>query len=135
MMDAALAYRLHVPGDSASIVAAEEKLQAFLEDADVPAIVASRAAVVLEEVVLNACRHGGAAEVEIDVQVEDRRCTLVFEDTGKAFDPLSGQFTEAAPASMDEVGGRGLLLISRFATRSTYERVDGRNRLTLEFGD
>jgi anti-sigma regulatory factor (Ser/Thr protein kinase) len=69
MMDTMAACQLHVPGDSASVVDAEEKLQAFLEDAGVPAIIASRAVVVLEEVVLNACRHGRAAEVEINVHV------------------------------------------------------------------
>ncbi|WP_246503803.1 ATP-binding protein [Plastoroseomonas arctica] len=132
-MDTAVPFQLRVSGDTSDIVAAEKKLQGHLEEAGVPGIVASRAVVVLEEVVLNACRHGGATEVEIEVLVEDRGCTVIFEDAGKAFDPLSGQFAETAPASMDDVGGRGLLLIRRSATRSTYARVEERNRLVLEF--
>lgn len=132
-MDIAAPFQLKVPGDSEAIVAAERKLQAYLDDAGLPSIVGSRAALVLEEVVLNACRHGGATEVEITVHLEDRGCVLVFGDDGKAFDPLAGQFAETAPADMDAVGGRGLLLIRRSTTRSSYHRVDGRNRLELEF--
>ncbi|MES2710688.1 MAG: ATP-binding protein [Pseudomonadota bacterium] len=135
-METVVSFELKVPGDSEAIVAAEAKLQAHLEEAGVPGMVISRAVLTLEEVVLNACRHGGAAEVSVNLEVEDRGCRLIFEDAGTPFDPLSGQFLDGAPVRPDpEDGGRGLLLIRRSATRSHYEHVHGRNRLVLEFQD
>lgn len=128
-------FQLKVPGDSDAIVAAEEQLQAQLEDAGLPSMVISRAVLVLEEVVLNACRHGGAPEVSVSLEVGERSCRLVFEDAGTPFDPLSGQFADTAPAHVDDMGGRGLLLIRRSATRSHYEHAGGRNRLVLDFHD
>ncbi len=134
-MDNALPFQLTVSGESESIVAAEKTLQAYLDDAGLLSIVASRAALVLEEVVLNACRHGGASEVSITVQLEERGCVIVFEDAGAPFDPLAGQFADPVPSHIDDVGGRGLLLIRRSTTRSRYDRLEGRNRLELEFRD
>ena len=134
-MKTAAPFQINVLGDSEAIVAAEGQLQSQLEDAGLPNMVIARAVLVLEEVVLNACRHGGAPEVCVSLEVEERGCRLVFEDAGTAFDPLSGQFAERAPADIDDVGGRGLLLIRRSATRSRYERTADRNRLILDFQD
>lgn len=128
-------FELNVAGDSDAIVAAEEQLQALLEHAGLPSMVISRAVLVLEEVVLNACRHGGAPEVSVSVEMEERSCRLIFEDAGTPFDPLSGQFAATAPAHIDDMGGRGLLLIRRSATRSQYEYAGGRNRLVMDFKD
>ena len=128
-------FELNVAGDSDAIVAAEGQLQAHLEDAGLPSMVVSRAVLVLEEVVINACRHGGAAEVSVSVEVEERSCRLIFEDAGTPFDPLSGQFAATAPSHIDDMGGRGLLLIRRSATRSQYEYAGGRNRLVMDFKD
>jgi len=132
-MEVAVPFHLRVTGDSAAVVAAEQKLEAHLEGVGLSSKIIARAVLVLEEVVLNACRHGGAPDVEIEALADDRACTLVFEDKGAAFDPLSGQFEDTPPRREDDVGGRGLLLIRRSANRSTYLRLEDRNRLVLEF--
>jgi anti-sigma regulatory factor (Ser/Thr protein kinase) len=118
-MTVAVPFVLKVSGESEAIVAAEAQLQAHLEDCGLPSMVIARAVLTLEEVVLNACRHGGAAEVSINLDTEDRGCRLIFEDAGIPFDPLSGQFAEAGAVGPEkDIGGRGLLLIRRSATRS-----------------
>nr|WP_281417281.1 ATP-binding protein [Plastoroseomonas hellenica] len=120
-----------IAGGAEAVVAAEQRLITFLNDEGLPEGAAARAALLLEEVVLNALRHGAAPNVEVEAQIGADGISLVFEDSGVAFDPLAGEV--AAPETgAEQPGGRGLLLIRRFSTAARYTRSpDGRNRLEL----
>lgn len=123
--------RLVVAGGAAAVSAAEQALTAFLSDAGVPEAIAARAALLLEEVVLNALRHGAAPSVQVEARIGADGVGFVFEDAGIPFDPLAGEV--ALPdLKAERPGGRGLLLIRRFSTGGRYARTpDGRNRLEL----
>jgi len=100
------------------------------------------AELVFEELASNVVRHaGGAARLPgppaLEVAVELRRDELILrlEDDGGPFDPFSGP-PRALPASLEQAagGGLGLILVRKAATRTTYERRDGRNCVVVAIG-
>jgi anti-sigma regulatory factor (Ser/Thr protein kinase) len=88
----------------------------------------------VEELFLNAVKHGHANKATISIWTEPDGTRLEFVDDGQAFDPtvapakrLSGPGTDFA------IGGFGTGLVQKFSRRMTYNRADGANRLVLEF--
>ena len=90
----------------------------------------------LEEAVVNVMEYaypaGGHGDVTIRATYDGERLRLIISDSGIAFNP-----TEAASAdttlSAEErpVGGLGILLMRELMDFINYERIDGRNILTL----
>lgn len=97
----------------------------------------ARTELVIEEVALNALRHGYEAGEEpwldISASLEDGRCVLEFEDRGRPFDPTTAPLpAPSAELSGARIGGLGVPLIRRMAQDLAYERTaDGRNRLRV----
>jgi anti-sigma regulatory factor (Ser/Thr protein kinase) len=121
---------LVVADTGASLTAAQAALDAFCRAQAVPPLAAGRAAVLVEEVAVNALRHGGATLVRVSVGLAADACRLAFEDDGRAFDPTAA--TLPAPArSLEEApdGGRGLVLLHRLANGLGYRRDGPLNRL------
>ncbi len=94
----------------------------------------------LEEAVANIITHGGTQEgsgKQIWVTIAQAAHCLVacLEDDGALFDPTKVPPPQH-PTSLEDVrvGGLGVHLIRKLTTDMRYERVGGRNRLTLEFG-
>jgi anti-sigma regulatory factor (Ser/Thr protein kinase) len=93
---------------------------------------------ILEETLMNVITHGfrkSSAQhlIDLRVQVRPDAVVLQFEDDGMPFDPT--QFPEpATPASIEQAvpGGRGVLLVRRFASAVRYHRSHARNQLTIE---
>lgn len=125
-----------VPGSSTGAVAVAAACVAlgdYLRAAGASPRVAGRAEVLLEELALNALRHGGAPEVRLEAFRAEEGWTLCLEDAGAAFDPLAGELPAPAP-SLEEarIGGLGLPLVRRLSKRQRYDRApEGVNRLEL----
>ena len=92
---------------------------------------------VLEEALMNRLWHafpdGGRHVTEVTLQLLPEALVLQFEDDGVSFDPR--QAAEPVPAESLEgarPGGLGLLLTRKAARGLHYERVDSRNRLTVQ---
>ena len=93
----------------------------------------------LEEAVANIIMHGGARDdhLMIVIELERKGATLIarIEDTGCEFDPTQFPSLSIAKALEDaKVGDYGIHLMRSFASGMHYERLEGRNRLTLRFG-
>jgi anti-sigma regulatory factor (Ser/Thr protein kinase) len=85
----------------------------------------------LEELFVNAVRHGGARRVRLAID----RAGLDFRDDGAAFDPTRPAAKRLeGPGADFEPGGFGLALLQRFAGRLRHRREDGWNIVTLAFG-
>ena len=112
----------------AALAAAED----FATDAGLDARGGARLAVVVEELVSNAIRHGTAGgKIAIDLSLEsgDGEIALVLEDDGIAFDPTEQRvFTGPNP---ETGGGVGLALVRAWANAIAYTRTNGRNRIEL----
>ena len=93
----------------------------------------SETGILIDEVMNNQISYGleGAAAPRITVRLRlcESEAELVFEDNGRAFDPLSDVTDEAAALSE---GGFGIRLVKSMSDSQRYERDGDINRLTLK---
>jgi serine/threonine-protein kinase RsbW len=88
----------------------------------------------LEELFLNAVKHGHANRASISVCAEDDGVIVEFADNGEAFDPTLVPAKRISGPTQDfEIGGYGAGLIQKFSRRMSYRRLEGMNHLVLEF--
>jgi anti-sigma regulatory factor (Ser/Thr protein kinase) len=88
----------------------------------------------LEELFLNAVKHGRANRASISVCAQSDGVVVEFADDGEAFDPtLAPAKRINGPSDDFEIGGYGAGLIQKFSRRMSYRRFEGMNRLVLEF--
>ena len=88
----------------------------------------------VEELFLNAVKHGRANRATITIWTEPDGARLEFVDDGRAFDPTAAPLKRLKEPGTDfEIGGFGVGLVQKFSRRMTYHRADGANRLVLEF--
>ena len=88
----------------------------------------------VEELFLNAVKHGHANKTTISIWIEPDGTRLEFVDDGRAFDPTEAPAKRLSGSGTDfEIGGFGTGLVQKFSRRMTYHRADGANRLVLEF--
>lgn len=88
----------------------------------------------LDEIYSNICYYSGAKEVTMGIRVseEGERVSLIFEDDGKAYNPLEYPDPDIkTPLPERKEGGLGIYLIKRWMHRVEYEYIGGKNRLTL----
>ena len=96
-----------------------------------------RLALVIEELLTNLARYGYAAraprgEATLHLAFGGGRITLEMIDDGRPFDPLTAPRPKLhARLRRRRIGGFGLHLVRALAETASYERVDGRNHLTL----
>ncbi len=91
---------------------------------------------VLEEVGLNIIYYAfdsGSHEFDIIVTSSAQAITIEAIDDGRPYDPLTETPLPDLDASIEcrPVGGLGVHLVRTLMDRSDYQRVDGRNCLTL----
>jgi anti-sigma regulatory factor (Ser/Thr protein kinase) len=89
----------------------------------------------LEEAAANIITHGVPTDhIWVSIARVPPYLVARLEDDGTPFDPTAVP-ARAAPLSLElaQLGGLGIPLIRKLTTNMRYERVGGRNRLTLEF--
>jgi anti-sigma regulatory factor (Ser/Thr protein kinase) len=125
-----------VPGDAAQLSQLTQFLQQFWSAADLPPAEAMTFELALEEIFMNVVMHGSPAgrlaQVEVSLALCDACLTLMVQDDGPSFDPLS----LAAPdvtAGLEErrVGGLGVYLVRQMMDTVSYQRLGGHNQLSM----
>ena len=92
---------------------------------------------VLEEAVVNIINYAYPKEdhesIYLSAKLYNDSIVLVLTDTGKEFDPTMAPETDIT-LSADErpIGGLGIFLIRQIMNEVKYERIEGKNVLTLE---
>jgi anti-sigma regulatory factor (Ser/Thr protein kinase) len=120
-----------IRGDAAALARIQAAAVAALAEAGAGPRSQARAGLLIEEVALNALRHGGAPEVRLTVAFEDGRARLVFEDAGAPFDPTADR-APPPPGQGPRIGGLGLPLLRGTAAQARYARDPaGLNRLDV----
>lgn len=127
---------LTLPTDRAAIDRARLAVHRFVADRGIGAGEIYTIELVLEEILMNIVTHGfpqgGADDIDLVLEVGPAEIVLTFEDSGMAFDPLSMPTPPPPTALRDApIGGRGLMLTRKAASRLDYRRVGARNRLTV----
>ena len=91
---------------------------------------------VVEEMVVNVISYaypeGSDAEIELLAKSDGKELTLVLSDQGREFDPTMKESANmnANPAERD-LGGMGIFIVKNIMNKVTYQRLEGRNLLTM----
>ena len=91
---------------------------------------------IIEELFTNSVVHGYGGDcsepVWVGVADEDGKLSLTYEDAAPPYDPLGEPDSDLnAPLEARRVGGLGIPLVKALSESVTYDRYDGRNRLTV----
>ena len=92
---------------------------------------------VLEEMVSNiifyAYPEGSTAEIELAAESDGKELTFVLTDQGKEFDPTLKEDTDLNVNPADrEIGGLGIYIVKNIMNKVTYQRLEGKNLLTMK---
>lgn len=92
---------------------------------------------VLEEAVVNVINYAYPKEeheyIYLSARMHDGSIVLVLTDTGKEFDPTAAPEADVTLSAEDrQIGGLGIFLIRQIMNEVKYERIEGKNVLTLE---
>lgn len=92
---------------------------------------------VLEEAVVNIINYAYPKEehesIYLSARLHEGSIVLVLTDTGKEFDPtMSPEADITLSAEERQIGGLGIFLIRQIMNEVKYERIEGKNILTLE---
>ena len=90
----------------------------------------------IEEAVVNVMSYaypaGTKGDVDIDAEADDEQLKFVISDSGTPFDPTQkGEVDTTLSAEERGIGGLGIHLIRQIMDTINYERLDGKNVLTL----
>ncbi len=115
-----------------------EEVEAFGEAAGLPDTKIYIVNLTLDELIANVVMYGfeGVKDPKIDVELvlSGNRLVLTLEDNGRPFDPTQDVAADITSPLMDRpVGGLGRYFVKRLADRFSYELVNGRNRVTVEY--
>jgi len=94
---------------------------------------------VMEEVVVNVISYaypeGKEADIELLAESDDKELTFVLSDRGKEFEPTMNEINDADmevnPAERD-LGGMGIYIVKNIMNEVTYQRLEGKNLLTMK---
>lgn len=92
---------------------------------------------VLEEAVVNVINYAYPKEehesIYLSAHLHEGSIVFVLTDTGKAFDPTAAPDADVSlSADERQIGGLGIFLIRQIMNEVKYERIEGKNVLTLE---
>lgn len=90
----------------------------------------------IEEAVVNVMNYaypaGVKGDVDIEAQINDERLKFVISDSGTPFDPTAKAEVDTTQSAEERgIGGLGIHLIRQIMDTINYERVEGKNVLTL----
>lgn len=99
--------------------------------------VAMKLQVAMEEMVTNvifyAYPKGTSADITLTAESDGQELTFVLSDTGKPFDPTAKEDADLDVNPMDrEQGGMGILIVKNIMNEVSYQRLEGRNLLTMK---
>ena len=129
----------HVSATALGVRKVADALDAFCAAEQVPADVAWRLHVAVDEVIANIVEHGTAGGVPADIDVQFRRdgdlVEITIVDNAAAFDPLRAAPPDVtAPLDERRLGGVGILLVKTLMddvlySHTTHNVVTLRKRL------
>ena len=127
---------LTLDGDLRELERLAEEVEWFCQENGLESNIEFDLNLVLEELFVNAVRHGGcegvkeAARVHLELREDGVR--VEFADRGREFDPAQAPEPDLeGPLAGRPIGGLGLHLVRNLAKDLEYRRVDGWNHITL----
>ena len=92
---------------------------------------------VMEEMVSNVIFYAypkeTSADIELVVESDGKELTFVLSDQGKEFDPTLKDDADPNVNPIDrEIGGMGIYIVKNIMNKVTYQRLEGKNLLTMK---
>ena len=94
---------------------------------------------VMEEMVTNVIFYAYPKDEEADIELlaksDGKELTFVLSDKGREFDPTAKEDADldVNPAER-ELGGMGIFIVKNIMNKVTYQRLEGKNLLTMTKG-
>ena len=97
----------------------------------------SQLTLAVEEAVVNVMSYayplGTKGDITVEAKATEEWLKFIITDQGKAFDPTQGGNADTTLNAEDRpIGGLGILLVQKLMDTINYERIDGKNVLTLK---
>lgn len=92
---------------------------------------------VMEEMVSNiifyAYPEGKPEDIELIAEYNGKELIFVLSDHGKEFDPTAKEDANPDVNPIDrEIGGMGIYIVKNIMNKVTYQRLEGKNLLTMK---
>ena len=134
--DIKLKRSLTLPNDIETIPQLNVFIDQAAEDAPLPPDLSMSLNLAIEEAVVNVMSYayprGTHGDVIIDLFVTDQQLTIAIIDQGIPFDPTSQVEADTSLSVEDRpIGGLGIYLVRQLMDSINYERIGGKNVLTL----
>ena len=96
----------------------------------------SQLMLAVEEAVVNVMSYayplGTQGDISVEAKASEQWLKFIITDQGKAFDPTQGGKADTTLNAEDRpIGGLGILLVQSIMDTINYERINGKNVLTL----
>ena len=106
-----------------------------LEAIGCPLKTQNQIAISIEEIFVNIAHYAYNPEVgaaRICITISDNTLKLVFEDSGKPYNPLEKSDPDITASVEDrKIGGLGVFMVKKMMDTVEYRYEDGKNRLTM----
>ena len=99
--------------------------------------ISSQLMLAVEEAVVNVMSYayplGTQGDIAVEAKATKQWLKFIITDQGKAFDPTMNNKADITLSAEDRpIGGLGILLVQQLMDTINYERIDGKNVLTLK---
>jgi anti-sigma regulatory factor (Ser/Thr protein kinase) len=127
---------LTLNSDLAELDRLGEFIDGFCDVEGIPQKTCHQLHIALEELVINAIRHGGCdpkeGAIRLSIRKKGNDVSIELSDSGVDFNPLDTPSPDLAKNLLDRpVGGLGIHLVRHLVASIRYERRGGRNYLHL----
>ena len=128
---------LTLPNNIEAIPQLNEFIDIICEEQGIDFDAAMSLNLALEEAVVNvmdyAYPEGTEGYVDIDADADDESLTFVISDQGKEFDPtIKGNMDMNINPAERDLGGMGIFIMKNIMNQVTYQRLEGKNLLTMK---
>lgn len=103
-----------------------------INDLSLDKSISNKIRLVTDEIYSNIVLYSGATRAKVSLSKTEREISLSFYDNGKTFNPLDAQSPDTTlNAEEREVGGLGIYIVKKTASKIDYSNKDGFNILTV----
>lgn len=128
--------RLIIKNSLSELTRANEEVRKFLTPRALEQKVSYLIHLTMEEFLTNIIKYSyddtNSHDIVVEITFAKDLATLRFEDDGHPFDPLSAPVPDIKmPLEQRRTGGLGIYLIRTMAKDVRYDRIDGKNVVTI----
>ena len=128
---------LTIKNQEQELARVSEFMESVCEELELDMHQSMKLQLVIEEMMTNvifyAYPEGTSADISLTAESDDKELTFVLSDQGKEFDPTMKEDADPNVNPMDrDIGGMGIYIVKNIMNQVSYQRLDGKNLLTMK---